>query len=573
MIRVATCQYRTGNDVDANLQKLLSMIDAAEAGGAALLAAPEFGNHTSLFDSAEHAWEHAVTEDGPYVTAVQDRARLHGIHVVFNATRRSESPPNAFISNFLIAPDGALIGRDDKQVLMSGESRFLNRSDHTGRVFDTGIGRVAMMSCLDGVPPETARVLALAGAQIIVNTHNSCALDEPFGHIPARAAENAVFVIAAGKVGPVCVDEMVEPLAERLGLPQHTLTAWGENPILGRDGEVLAQLPHLEEGVAFADIDPAESDDKNWGDGDLFGDRRPGLYGDLLRRPVAPTGTPTAAFDAAIVQMRSDRPARSNVERGLDLVADAAANGARLVVLPELFSFTSADLTDELPAALSLAEEAEAQLAALCRDEGIFVACSLPTDDAGPRHTGLLIDDTGTRAGTYHQSHVTASDRRWCLPGDDLPVWDTKLGRIAMMIGYDAVFPEVASSLALRGAEILVHPTTWRFEWEPGLVLPERASENRVTILSAARWDSPIRRGGTISALGRSQPLRAADLNPIWPVEAPQDREGHVHATVHPERSRDKDLLGFDLLAGRRPELYESLVAAIAPVHRSGACS
>ena len=131
-----------------------------------------------------------------------------------------------------------------------------------------------------------------------------------------------------------------------------------------------------------------------------------------------------------------------------------------------------------------------------------------------------------------------------------------------MMIGYDAVFPEVASVLARKGAEFIVHPTRWRLPWEPSLVICERASENRVSVLSAARCDSPVQRGGMINAMSSSVPLRASDLNPIWPMEAPFDRELYIQTPIDPGRSRNKDLIGFDLQWGRRPELYSRLVAS-----------
>ena len=118
----------------------------------------------------------------------------------------------------------------------------------------------------------------------------------------------------------------------------------------------------------------------------------------------------------------------------------------------------------------------------------------------------------------------------WARPGDELPLFETPLGRIGLLLGYDAAFPEPATVLARHGAEVIAHPTTWRLAWEPSLVICERASENRVSILSAARWDSPVARGGMINALSLSTPLRAADLNPIWPVEAPRDRELYVTA-------------------------------------------
>ena len=230
-VRVATTQFRVGNNIQANLETMLDYIDQAADGGAQLVVGPEFGNHTSFYTSIEQAWDVAVELQGDYVKAIQQKASQRNIFVVFNATRRGDSKPTAYITNFLIGPDGALIGTDDKQVLMGGESQNLAASTHPGRVFDTAIGRIGMMSCLDGVPPETARNLALKGAQIITNSHNSCALDEPYCHIPVRAAENNVWVIASGKVGVICIDEMLEPLAERGQGPRNGARGGGRDAI------------------------------------------------------------------------------------------------------------------------------------------------------------------------------------------------------------------------------------------------------------------------------------------------------------------------------------------------------
>ena len=73
----------------------------------------------------------------------------------------------ADISNFLVAADGRLLGRNNKQTLMGGESIHLTAATVAGQVFDTEIGRIGMMSCLEGVPPESARNLALRGAQLL----------------------------------------------------------------------------------------------------------------------------------------------------------------------------------------------------------------------------------------------------------------------------------------------------------------------------------------------------------------------------------------------------------------------
>jgi len=563
IIRVATTQYRTSNDVQHNLDTLLGLIKQAAEGGAQLLVTPEFGNHTSFYQDKSHAWEVAIDLDGDYLKAVQESARTHAIHVVFNATRRGEVAPDAYITNFLVGPDGELIGFSDKQVLMGGEAENLSGAVDSARVYETAIGRIGMMSCLDGVPPETARNLALLGAQIITNSHNSCALDEPYMHIPVRAAENAVWVIAAGKVGPICVDEMIGPLVEKFGITEHSITALGENPILNTVGEAIARLPCLEAGIIFADIDPRVADNKSWSDGDLFKDRRPDLYQAVGKPPQAYASNTSEPFDGAIVRVNSNRPFEINTERALDLVADAAQNGARLIVLPELFAFDLERLSTNPREVLQQSRLLERAVLNQCRQSGVYVALSLLTEEPSLYHSGILISDQGERIACYHQTHLPQSYKHWCQPGNSLPVWDTPLGRIGFMLGYDALFPEVATVLARQGAEIIVHPTQWQFEWEPKYILPERAAENRVSILSAARADSRVKRGGMICAMSASLPLGARDLNPIWPLESPADRESHIQCRIDPARSRNKDLLGFDLQADRRPELYKNLLIQI----------
>jgi predicted amidohydrolase len=561
LIRVATTQYRTGNDVQANLKTLLGYIDEAAEGGARLVVGPEFGNHTSFYADADEAWDVAITPGGDYMGAIQERARQHGIHVAFNATCRGDERPVIHISNFLVGPDGELIGRADKQVLMGGESEHLTPATCGGAVFDTAIGRIGMMSCLDGVPPETARQLALMGAQIITNSHNSCALDEPYGHIPARAAENRVWVIASGKVGPVCVDEMLEPLAAMIDAPAHLITALGENPILDPQGDAVARLPTEQAGIVFADIDLSLSDDKGWANGDLFADRRPDLYRAVCEPPFTFTGPAVEPYLAGIVQVRCDRSFEENCNRALDLVADASINGARLMVLPELCTLNRSEVCADPAGAAQRSRRFEAALAAVCAEHNIHVATSLVDRDGDDfYHAGILLNGRGERVVNSHQTHLGDDFKPWCTAGESLEVFDTELGRMGMMMGYDAVFPEVATVLARKGAEVLLHPTAWNFPWEIRYILSERAAENRVTVLSASRSDSGVARGGLINAMPSSQPLRARDLVPIWPMEAPHDRELHITATIYPARSRDKDLLGFDQQSGRRTELYQVLV-------------
>ena len=569
-VRVATSQYTVTDDIDANLAKLLEVIDRAADGGARLIAVPEFCNHTCIYRDEQHAWDVAIDLESDFLTAVRDKARERGIYVVINAPRRGEDFPTIYDTNYLIGPDGEIVGLNNKQVLIGVEHEFITPSPIEGPVFETEIGRIGLYSCMDGVFPETPRSLAMNGAQILVNTLNSMAHDEPALHVPVRAAENGVWVISANKVGPIVGEAATADSVERLQIDPHILDCLGEVQIVSPSGEVIASGAIAVEDVIFADVDMEEADDKRWADGDLFKDRRPDTYrlvaSDTLPEHSGPTPPP---FEAAVVQVRSDRPFDINLYRALDVASDAAETGARLVVLPELFPFSLRDVIADPDDAVERSRTVLAEMKRVAKARRVFLAASLATSDAGViHHSGVLIGDDGEEVGRYHQIHLTDSFKRWATAGSDYQVWDTSLGRIGMMVGYDGAFPEPATILARMGADAIVYPTTWRLQWETGLGVSERAAENRVAILAAARWDSPVKRGGMVIPAPASRSIAYGNLSPIWPMEAPHDRELYLRAEIDPAQSRQKLIGRDDVLAGRRPELYRSLVAEPAKVPR-----
>jgi len=78
---------------------------------------------------------------------------------------------------------------------------------------------------------------------------------------------------------------------------------------------------------------------------------------------------------------------------------------------------------------------------------------------AGNYNAAALIDDDGKLLGCYHKTHLLNGEERWFLPGKELPVWQTKLGKIGIMICMDRNFPEVPRTLKLRGAELIMVPS------------------------------------------------------------------------------------------------------------------
>ena len=153
-----------------------------------------------------------------------------------------------------------------------------------------------------------------------------------------------------------------------------------------------------------------------------------------------------------------------NFETCLARLDEAAAAGATLLVLPECaipgYMFGSAE------EAMAYAEEVPGPsteaLESACRRLGMHVACGLLERDGDALHNAAVLIGPDGLIGTYRKSHLPfLGVDRLVVPGDELPVWDTALGRIGVEICYDLRFPEVTRALALQGADIVVHPTNF----------------------------------------------------------------------------------------------------------------
>src|SRR6478735_9040170 len=358
IVRVAAVQFAVTEDVEANLATCLRMIDRAAAERAEVVVLPEFCNHVSWYDDREHARSKALTLDGPFVAALAAKAREHSLHLMANCTLNREDGRTTG-SNILFSPAGEILGVTDKQVLMGSERDHLDSAVAPSPVLDTAFGRVGLYSCMDGVINETPRMLAVGGAQVLLNSLNSFALDEASLHVPVRAVENRVWVVAANKVGPLVPARSIGMVAERVGVPVEMLHGAGESQIVAPDGTIVAMAPRVGEAVVVADIDVSLADDKRRPDGtDVFASRRPDLYGDIARPPQPAADAKVGAAQTKVAVFVPTAEGEIAIAEAAIAVAEAAKAGASLVVLPELFCFEGGLLTGGFEAGESRARRA-----------------------------------------------------------------------------------------------------------------------------------------------------------------------------------------------------------------------
>ena len=169
-----------------------------------------------------------------------------------------------------------------------------------------------------------------------------------------------------------------------------------------------------------------------------------------------------------------------NTAHACELVAEAAAGGADLVVLPELFS-TGYNLDIVGPRILDLAESIDGPtvtaLRSAARENGVYLIAGLALSKeqlpAVAYNSSVFIDRSGELMGTFDKAHLWALERFYFRSGSEFPVFETDFGKVGIMICYDMGFPEVARILALKGAELIVcRPGNTYNKWEFRSVSP-----------------------------------------------------------------------------------------------------
>src|SRR5580704_10453248 len=179
--------------------------------------------------------------------------------------------------------------------------------------------------------------------------------------------------------------------------------------------------------------------------------------------------------EIGLIQMRCSLDPSENLENGIALIREAAARGAHIICLPELFKtvyFCQEENHKYFQYAEPIPGPTTERLSALARELEIVVVASLfECRAAGLYHnTAAVIDADGTLLGKYRKMHIPDDplyyEKFYFTPGDlGFLNFDTRFGRIGVLVCWDQWYPEAARLSALGGANILFYPTA--IGWHP----------------------------------------------------------------------------------------------------------
>jgi predicted amidohydrolase len=295
-IRAAAMQIASvPGDRAATLEKACTWIDRAAEQKIELLVFPEWYHPgIELFVLAknpENRYEHFMDEfkaqldtiPGPTTDRISEKAREHGMHIVYGIIALLPGGQMANTSA-LFGPDGDILNVHRKTVLTPGlETPELTKGDELN-VISTALGEIGQLICADASLPESPRVLAIKGAEIICHSMGSFYVDDPDKRYvvrditlrshcsPSRAIDNNVFIVVANLVGV-----------------HGGMEFYGKSRIMNPRGDIIAegQEDISSEELVIADIDLAERKEGNT-PFRLIDRRRPEIYGDILNpNPVS----------------------------------------------------------------------------------------------------------------------------------------------------------------------------------------------------------------------------------------------------------------------------------------------
>ena len=270
----------------------------------------------------------------------------------------------------------------------------------------------------------------------------------------------------------------------------------------------------------------------------------------------------------------------ANTAAALEAVHAAIDDGAQVLVLPELGN--SGYMFDSREEAYSLAEPIDgptvSQWEEIANSRGVWICGGFTEIDRGKLYNSAALVGPDGPIGRYRKLHLWDEEKLFFEPGDlGLPVFELPFGRVGMMICYDGWFPEVARTLKLKGADLILDPTCWVLV--PGVVTPENPVSAYVHMASAhvnslfivCADQCGIERGCTF--LGRSAICGPAGFvggpaafetteTVMAEINVVSARYHHWTALADPIANRRTDLFAADLGWADPPEAERAYLAA-----------
>ena len=243
-----------------------------------------------------------------------------------------------------------------------------------------------------------------------------------------------------------------------------------------------------------------------------------------------------------------------NIERTVDLIKNIDAD---LIVLPELFDsgylFTSMKEVEKVSEKIPDGYTIQSLIEVAKENDSFIVAGLVEKAERIFYNSSVLIGPEGL-IDFYRKAHLFKDEPKWFEKGDTgFKVCDIGLAKIGMMICFDWIFPEAARTLALKGADIICHPSNLMLPYCQKAMVT-RSIENGVFSITCNRIGIEERGGERLEFTGLSQ---ITDPKGNVLANASKDKEEKQVIKIDPLEAREKRIGQNEIFRERRTDLYE----------------
>lgn len=288
-MKIGIIQQANSNDRQENISRLQSKVRKLAAQGAALIVMQELHNGLYFCQTEETAvFDQAETIPGPSTVFFGELARELEVVIVLSLFER-RAPGLYHNTAVVIEKDGTIAGKYRKMHIPDDpayyEKFYFTPGDMGFHPIDTSVGRLGLLVCWDQWYPEAARLMALAGAEVLIyptaigwessdpEVEKQRQLDAWVTLQRGHAIANGIPVVAVNRTGYES-----DPSGQTGGI-----RFWGNSFVCGPQGEFLYRAPGDEEMDSLIEIDQKRTENvRRWWP--FFRDRRIDAYGDLTKR-------------------------------------------------------------------------------------------------------------------------------------------------------------------------------------------------------------------------------------------------------------------------------------------------
>ncbi len=546
-----------------NIERLEQDVRQAFEHGAKLVVTPEMATTGYHFSQRAEIADLVETIPGPTTERLQRIARHFDGYVVVSLPERDARTDLYYIAAAVVGPDGVL-GKYRKSHLWQQEEFWAARGNLGLPVFDTPLGRIGILICMDIVFAETSSVIAAQGADILVVPTNSSA--QTVSLMQGIAALNRLHVVGANRAGTEKSFHM--PGASGIWGPDGRVIARSNatDRVAGNTRFVYGKVskrtrakrrrvsPGMRVLASYAPMNPDRTREADWG------------VVDLRAVQMAPSTVPTD--NATQIDKQLARIARSRRRN----------SAPALVVFPELALSGPVTARNAAERATRAAEllpsiEASAKKHRLAVLVGTLER-SGSTDGGGKgaayANAAVLIDARGKQLGIHRKTLPGPRDRHWLRPGAQASVFTLPgVGRVGVLIGEEARSPLLAATMGVRRVDVVAVCESLSPDETSALDVDPGISKNDYPANADVRWDALARfsQATTVVANWSGEPFFGASgiygIDPIYGLDKTNTATGHAPAVVSERVDlRKRKTWWFNqqhLITLRRPELYTPL--------------